>query len=251
MDTYWLEQKQTDVPAENDWLSASEQAHLARILVAKRRGDWRLGRWTGKRALAAYLQLPAARQGLANVEIRPALSGAPDVFLANAPASATISLSHCNGAALCAVAPAGVALGCDLEAIEARSEAFIADYFTADEQAVLRQAGVEHRSRFATLLWSAKESAAKALRAGLRLDTRWLAASLDDARRFDGDDTSWRPLHVRYIKGQVFHGWWQQNGNFLRTLVASPRPWPPILLAESGEPLGQQAHSQCAQMIVT
>ncbi len=238
MDTYWFEQKQTDVPVENDWLSASEQAHLARILVAKRRGDWRLGRWTAKCALAAHFQLPVTRQELAKLEVRPALSGAPDVFRANAPAPAAISLSHRNGAAVCAIAPSGVALGCDLEFIEPRSPAFMADYFTSAEQAVLMQAGVEDHSRLATLLWSAKESAAKALRAGLRLDTRWLEASLDDALRLDGDDTSWRPLHVRYIKGQVFHGWWQQTGNFLRTLVASPRPLPPIPWPRLGEPRG-------------
>ena len=51
----------------------------------------------------------------------------------------TISLSHRSGAAICAVAPAGVDLGCDLEVIEPRSEAFVADYFTVDEQALVAQ----------------------------------------------------------------------------------------------------------------
>ena len=82
---------------------------------AKRRDDWRLGRWTAKRALAAYLNLPSNPQTLADIEIRPAPSGAPEVFVANKPAAVTISLSHRGGVAACAVAPSGMELGCDLE----------------------------------------------------------------------------------------------------------------------------------------
>jgi 4'-phosphopantetheinyl transferase len=54
MDVYWLDQTQADVPAGDEWLCAREAACLARLRFAKRRADWRLGRWTAKRALAAY-----------------------------------------------------------------------------------------------------------------------------------------------------------------------------------------------------
>jgi 4'-phosphopantetheinyl transferase len=67
MDIYWLEQTEADLPAENQWLSAREMLRLARMRFAKRRTDWRLGRWTAKRALAASLNLPTDLLALANM----------------------------------------------------------------------------------------------------------------------------------------------------------------------------------------
>ena len=72
---------------------------------AKRQADWRLGRWTAKNAVAAYLNLPSDPQALTDIEIRPAPSGAPEVFIADQPARVTISLSHRAGVAACAVTP--------------------------------------------------------------------------------------------------------------------------------------------------
>ena len=51
MNVYWLEQTEEDLPAEDDWLNASEMARLSGMRFPKRRVDWRLGRWTAKRAL--------------------------------------------------------------------------------------------------------------------------------------------------------------------------------------------------------
>src|SRR6516164_3359283 len=172
MNVYWLEQTEGDVPPHHDWLSANEAARLNDMRFAKRRADWRLGRWTAKRALAAYLNLPSHPQALTDIELRPASSGAPEVFFANKPAAVTVSLSHRAGSALCAVALSGAALGCDLEIIEPRSDGFVADYFTPEEQALVAEASAPDRPWLLALLWSAKESALKALRTGLRLDTR-------------------------------------------------------------------------------
>lgn len=135
MNVHWLQQAAADLPPENDWLSGSENARLKGMRFAKRRADWRLGRWTAKRALAVWLQVPAQPLVLAKIEIHPAPSGAPEGFFANEPAAVSISLSHRAGKAMCAIAPPGVDLGCDLELIEPHSDAFVADYFTADEQA--------------------------------------------------------------------------------------------------------------------
>src|SRR5271157_5582736 len=187
MDVYWLEQAEADVPAENDWLSASEAARLNAMRFAKRRADWRLGRWAAKRAVAAYLDVPGHRQALANIEVHAAPSGAPEVFILNTAAPATISLSHRDGTALCAVAPSGAALGCDLEIIEPRSDAFVADYFTAEEQALVARVSLEDRPRLLALLWSAKESALKALHEGLRLDTRSVVVTVVDALQRCGE----------------------------------------------------------------
>ena len=96
----------------------------------------------------------------------------PKCVLRGRAETVTISISHRNGIAICAVAVGIVKLGCDLEIIEARSDAFIADYFTAEEQELIAQGRQEDRLLLVSLLWSAKESALKALHVGLRADTR-------------------------------------------------------------------------------
>jgi 4'-phosphopantetheinyl transferase len=227
---YWLEQSATDVPQSNDWLAKTELARLHRLRVPKRRAEWRLGRWTAKRAAAAYLNLPADPEMLAAIEIRQAATGAPEVFLGNQPADLTISLGHRAGVAACVVGAPGAVLGCDLEIAEPRSEAFIADYFTADEQELIAAASPAHRDRIAALLWSAKESALKALQEGLRLDTRSVVAQPAQLPSEDDEGDYWRPLQVRHTGGKVFYGWWQNTGGFLRTLVAAAAPPPPVAL---------------------
>src|SRR5215471_18099467 len=152
MNLCWLEQTEADVPPENDWLSASELARLGGMHFAKRRADWRLGRWTAKRALSVCLDLPGDPQVFQNIEIRPAASGAPQVFVVNQPAAFTISLSHRDGVAACAVADAGMEMGCDLELVEARSDAFVADYFTVEEQALIVRTSPIDRARILALL---------------------------------------------------------------------------------------------------
>ena len=246
-EVHWLEQTEADIPATHDWLSQSEVAYLESLRFAKRRRDWRLGRWTAKLAITAYRNLSVDLQTLRDVEIRPASSGAPEVYLTGQPVDVTISLSHRDGIAMCAVAPSNVALGCDLETIEPRSDSFAEDYFTAEEQEFVARACADDRSRLLTLLWSGKESALKALRVGLRLDTRSAVVRLDDGKRERADDGvrqaedsvlttrpheahRWRPLHVRCATAQIFHGWWQHTETLVRTLVAAPPPLPPILL---------------------
>jgi 4'-phosphopantetheinyl transferase len=244
VNVYWLEQREADVPVQNDWLSAGETARLKGMRFEKRRADFRLGRWTAKRALAVYLNRPADFAAMAGIEIRPEPSGAPEVFLAGELADVTISLSHRAGTAICAVAASSVALGCDLEVIEPRSDGFLADYFTKEEQAFVARMPSGERSQILALLWSAKESALKALREGLRLDTRSLRVEAVDGTQREGQmcDSAltsspsfvadiWHPLCVRLCTDQVFQGWWQHANDVLRTMVAAPSPSQPIPLA--------------------
>lgn len=231
-DVYWLDQAEGDVPSEDGWLSEREAALLSGLRVPKRRADWRLGRWTAKHALARCLKLPTGTEGLKRLEILPAQSGAPEAFLADKPAGVRISLSHRAGTAICAVTMSEAAMGCDLELIEPHSFAFTADYFTTEEQVQVSRSSVPDRPRLIALIWSAKESALKALRTGLRLDTRCVSVSPGDAAHCWGRNglELWLPLKVRYAGGEPFHGWWRQTGNFLLTLVAAPPPGPPTLL---------------------
>jgi 4'-phosphopantetheinyl transferase len=263
MNVYWLEQRERDLPAEDAWLSASEAASLNTLRFAKRRADWRLGRWTAKSAVSVYLGVPAHLEMLKKIEVRPASDGAPEAFIANQPAGVTISLSHRSGIAICAVAATGVDLGCDLELVEPRSAAFVADYFVVAEQLRIAQASADDRPRLVTLFWSAKESALKALRAGLRLDTRSVMVDpFVPSFRCDGEFNSqrndelggWTPLRVRYASrcslenlsdddhhsiDRVFHGWWQSADDIVRTVVGTPAPESPILLQVKGHALSR------------
>jgi 4'-phosphopantetheinyl transferase len=230
MDVYWLEQSEADLPTGDDWLSPSEVAWLDTMRFAKRRSDWKLGRWTAKNALALYflpLNVPVDPQLLTRIEIWPAPSGAPEAFFQGRPATATISLSHRAGVAACAIACSSGVLGCDLETIEPRSEAFVADYFTTAEQSFLANASATDHPRLLALLWSAKESALKALRQGLRLDLRSVVVSPPDAVF---DMNGWSPIAVRHSDDRIFCGWWQHADGMVRTLVAVPLPNPPIRL---------------------
>jgi 4'-phosphopantetheinyl transferase len=227
MNVYWLEQTEADVPVENDWLSDNEANCLSRLRFAKRRTDWRLGRWTAKRALSVCLELPAHPLIFKKIDIRPASSGAPEVFFADQPAAVTISLTHRAGVAACVVVMSNTELGCDLEMVEPRSDIFVSDYFTMEEQALVARTPAADRPRLLALLWSAKESALKALHEGLRLDTRSVIVS-PFAAPFDLN--GWSPLQVRYTGGQVFHGWWQNTDSILRTVVAAQPLDSPISL---------------------
>ncbi len=220
---HWLEQAAADVPATDDWLAPAERAHQAELRAPGRLADWRLGRWTAKRAVAARLAAGGPPPAPAAVEVRAAADGAPEVLVRGRPAPLLISLSHRAGLAVCMAAPAGTALGCDLELVEPRSDAFVADYLTAPERAAV-QAAAADRPLLVALLWSAKESALKALRTGLRLDTRWVAVDPPAA----AGPGRWCPLTVRHpATGRVFHGWWRHDAGRVLTMVAAPPPAPP------------------------
>ena len=224
-EVWWLQQTEVDVPSDDTWLSAAEVGQAERFRFPKRRSDWRLGRWTVKRAVAICLGLPQDFGSLALTEIRPAASGAPEVFILNRPAEVAISLSHRDKVAMCAVAVAGVQLGCDLEVVESHGEAFVRDYFTPEEQALV--ASSSDRDLLVALVWSAKESALKTLQTGLREDTRSISVCAVDPLFANG---SWAELSVRIHQSQLLSGWWQRCGRLVRTLTVAPAVGLPIEL---------------------
>jgi 4'-phosphopantetheinyl transferase len=249
MNVFWLQQTEADVPTDDHWLCANEELRLSGLHFAKRRADWRLGRWTAKCAVATYLGRSDRTHPLSDIEIRSAPSGAPEVFLAGQAAGIALSLSHREGAALAAIVASGIALGCDLELVEPRSDAFIADYFTAAEQVLVAGAPALDRPALLALLWSAKESALKAVGQGLRLDTRSVLVRVDcygisgNAGRPSDDQWAqssqytsdshegWHPLQVCYLSdGHSIRGWWQRRSNFILTLVADAPLLPPVSL---------------------
>jgi 4'-phosphopantetheinyl transferase len=216
-----------DVPADDRWLSPREAAWIARMRFPKRRSEFRLGRWTAKKALALYLGRPV--EDLGAIEIGRAPDGAPAPLVDGSPAAAYVAMTDRADQAVCLVGPPGRAIGCDLELVEPRSDAFLADFLTPAERSLVSGRG-EHDGRdlLANLVWCGKESALKVLRTGLRRDTRSVEVSLPDGPAVDG----WSPMSVRAAEGTVFPGWWQRFGAFVLTVAATEALAPPRPLVE-------------------
>jgi 4'-phosphopantetheinyl transferase len=225
----WLSQGEADLPPHEDWLTPREAAWVARMRFPKRRSEFVLGRWTAKRALGLWLGLPDDPEALATIEIGRASDGAPAPSVASRPAAAAISMTDRAGWAVCVVASPEVGVGCDLELVEPRSEAFVSDYLTPGEQRLVRQTGSnEDRDRLANLIWCGKESGLKVLRTGLRRDTRSVEVSFPE----DGTGDGWLPMVVQAEEGGRFPGWWRRYGSFLLTVAATSELSPPRALDE-------------------
>jgi 4'-phosphopantetheinyl transferase len=218
----WLSRSAADVPAGDGWLGPRERAALAALTVARRRADWRLGRWTAKAAVAALLGTDAER-----VEVVAAPDGAPEAWVDGERAPVSVSLSHRAGRALAAVATAPAVVGCDLELVEPRSGAFVREWLTEAEQARVRAAGAEDGARAANLAWTAKEAAAKVRREGLRLDVRHAESAPSSGAAVDG----WRPLEVAWREGPRTAGWWREEPGWVMTVATEPASSsPPVAL---------------------
>jgi len=223
----WLSASESDVPDHDDWLSVAERDVLSGLERAPRRRDWRLGRWTAKQAVSAWRPAPG------DLEIIAAEDGAPEVYLNGQPAPVAISLTHRDGVAVCAVAAGDMALGCDLEAIEPRDAVFVGDWFTAEEQATVDAADPAMRPLLVNLIWSGKESAAKAAREGLRLATKDVAVTFPAPIRYSAH---WRPFEVAIASLDLsLNGRWRCHRRHVLT-VAGPSSWDadPTHLAPTG-----------------
>ena len=254
--SHWWAGQEDDVPAGLDWLSAREQARVDGVRFTKRRTEYLLRRWVGKRAVAARAGLATDRTSLAGIEVLNRMTGAPYVAIEGTEVPWEISLSDRAGCAVALVAEAGpdagVPLGVDLEVVEPRSEGFLSDFLTPVEQAWVTGPGAEDerlgRDAAANLVWSAKESALKVLRLGLRADTRWVEVAVDQHPRADG----WARTTTTWRGGRVMPGWWRRDGAYLLT-VAGPGDLEPPTVLPGAVDLGRATpvHSWVGRPLVT
>jgi phosphopantetheinyl transferase (holo-ACP synthase) len=133
----------------------------------------------------------------------------------------SVSISHSDGMGLAVAAAGPIALGCDVERIEPRTERFVRDYFTAAERERVAGTAMADRAAVVSLIWSAKEAALKVLGEGLRLDTRAVGVECSRGPFPTGD----RPaaFRVRVSDTRHFRGWWWVGGGFIWA-VAGDRP---------------------------
>ena len=233
-ETHWWAGHEQSMPQGLDWVSPREKARLDGLRFTKRRTEYLLRRWVGKRAVAARTGLTADDTTLARIEVLNRVTGAPYVVLDGEEAPWEISLSDRAGCAVALIGAAGSSaagtLGIDLEVVEPRSEGFLTDFFTPAEQDWVRsrtaEGGALGPDAAANLLWSAKEAALKVLRVGLRADTRSVEVTVEAQAWSDG----WARLTASRRDGRVLPGWWRREGVYLLTVASSEDRDPPTML---------------------
>ena len=222
----WLGQSLDAVPNDDDrWIDDALAARLATMRFTKRRSETTMARWTAKVAIARTYGLPADPAGLARVIVRNAFDGAPEAAIDGRAIDSVIAMTDRADVAVCMVISGTGRIGCDLELVEPRTPAFVADYFTTTEQAAVAY-GPEP-DLISNLIWSAKESVLKVLRTGLRRDTRTVEVTIGD--RGDGP---WRSFEATGDDGRRFPGWWLRTGDFVLTCATETDTDPPVSLIE-------------------
>jgi 4'-phosphopantetheinyl transferase len=217
---------QSEPPPDGDeWLSAAEAARLATLRVAKRRQEWRLGRWTAKQLVRGVMAERGVWLESADIPIATLPSGAPTIDRPDLPFE--LSISHRRGRALCAIAPReGGPIGADIEQVAPRLPGFAAEYFTEEEQAQVAavSADADQRDLLITALWSAKEAALKALQVGLTVSTRTVSCLAHGV-----PSAEWAPLRISVNPAlwprdsepppALLRGWWRSDPPFVLTLA--------------------------------
>jgi len=208
----WLLLPASALPEGDGWLGFEERKVLASLRFAKRRSDWRLGRFVTKQALSSFAEIDT----LDRIQVIAATDGAPEVFIDGAKLDSGISISHREDLAACVISPKAT-VGCDLEAVEPRTSRFVNDFFTDRERAEVENTAGPQRERLVALTWSAKESALKALRVGLHRDTRSVEVQIDD---LDTNEAGWHALRATVSpEDRGFRGWWRREGGVVLTVM--------------------------------
>jgi 4'-phosphopantetheinyl transferase len=230
----WLARGEPYLPDSQEWLTDYEARRAASMRYTKRRTEYLVRRLTAKSAVLASLGWPADVSTLARVAVPNRLTGAPYVEVDGEPLGLDISLTDRAGWGVCLVGADIGAVGCDVEIVEPRSAGFVRDFLTGYEQGVVGDAtDPEGHMLLANLFWSAKESALKVLRTGLRRDTRTVEVHLDDpGHRTHG---VWSPLTV-VATGETgertFPGWWLRDGVWLLSVCYAEPAASPAALEE-------------------
>jgi 4'-phosphopantetheinyl transferase len=216
MTTHWLLLPASALPKGDDWLGPEERKVLEGLRFPKRRSEWKLGRCAAKRALA----LLAGIDTLERIQIIAAEDGAPEAFIDKRKIDSGISISHREDLAACVIAP-NTRVGCDLEAVEPRTSRFVNDFFTERECMEVEKTAVALHDRHVALIWSAKESALKVLRVGLRRDTRSVEVEIDD---LETATAGWHALRATVSpEHRTLRGWWRQEEHVVLTIVSNDR----------------------------
>ena len=171
----WVAHGECELPPTTEWLSERESAQVATIRFTKRRVEFLTRRWTAKHAVAMVLgavwTLPRSRASRsATVRAVHPTSSWTDGCRHRPVTQRPRRMGRLPGGAARRVGCGS--LGIDLELVESRSDAVRHRLLYCGGMQVRRLPAGEARDEAANLIWSAKESALKVLKLGLRADTR-------------------------------------------------------------------------------
>lgn len=203
------------------FLSPQERERLTSLRFQKRRQEWLHGRWVAKHLIQRVLS-DFGELTLSEISIENRADGSPWVFVKGEEVQGELSISHREGWACAAFSQnTEISLGIDVEKIEKRDPAFYMDYFTDREKVNRALISEMSEEMYYTFLWSTKEAALKALKLGLRIDTRKIEILLG------GFDTisrsfacSWFSISIQVLGvGENWTGFGYIREQFVMTLA--------------------------------
>ena len=215
---HWRLVAATEVPDGSAWLGPRERKVEQGLTIARRRQDWRSGRWAAK--------------GLGQTaihhewEVIARQDGSPQLWHRGIALPTPLSISHRAGMAGAVLSVDERPVGIDLELNEPHSERFVRDFFTEAEHERATQTTPALRALYASAVWSAKEAVLKCLRQGLNRDTRSVLIDIDP-RQAAAQAGQWFPFrgHDR-DKGELYDGWWTLRGPLIVTIASEARGHP-------------------------
>lgn len=212
---YWSSLDQDAVDGRS-FLSSEEEKIFSGFRFEPRRESYLSGRLVAKRLISRALKTDLPER---SISILNGPGGAPYAVIDGQRVPGVLSISHAGGQAAAAFTTVNIRLGLDLEQVRPRASAFVKDYFTEQEQALLGRHSADH-DRDITLIWSAKEALLKALGIGLRMDTRrvWVA-SLESARRPPGD--GWKSFDLA-SEDKKWFGFWRMSADSVIVCAVDP-----------------------------
>ena len=214
---FWNIVRLDALPANQDWLSTLEQTRYQQFRFPKKSQDWLSGRWAAK-SLINTIFSERKPNSLDQLCVQNESSGAPFIEWHGKRLDGSLSISHRGGLAAAAYCPEpDVTIGIDLELIEAKSQGFVEDYFTAQEATWVLSLSEDQQALAASLLWSGREAILKAHKIGLRLDTRQIALKCPSFQSGPG----WQPIAITHYPPELDHLtlFWNQIDQTIITLA--------------------------------
>lgn len=218
---FWKCQNMKDIPTDQSWLSGLELEQYQRLRFPKRQRDWLSGRYVGK-SLLKSVHFDDNSNSLNHLSIQNEPGGAPFIQYHQDRLVGSLTLSHRGSYAAAAWCDdEDVTIGIDLEVVENKTTGFIEDYFSYREAEALFVLTEEKRDVVASLLWSGKEAILKALKIGLRIDTRKLIFEIPEIQH----EERWSRITILESPGELenIHLFWKSMGNMIISLAINSK----------------------------
>ncbi len=142
-------------------LHAEELQYYRTLKFEKRKESYLLGRYSAKRAVAAFMD----ESNLSKILIRQGIFNQPVIFYLNEK-KIQVSITHCERLGAAVAFPETHPMAVDIEKINSNKNHVLETQMTEKEKELIRTFSVPYEEML-TLFWTVKESLSKTLRTGL------------------------------------------------------------------------------------